>query len=345
MAMPRVTVAMPVFNGARFLAPAIESILGQTLRDFELVVSDDGSSDDSREIALAFARRDPRVVLLASERAGIAGNTNRILGQAKGEYFAPMDQDDMAVPERLARQVAFLDREKETAVVGGAARIVDPEGKELKIRTPASRPGEVAAAMHFSCAIIHPTSLMRTSAVRAVGGYRTVLPYAQDYDLWLRLMERNAVANLPDILLAKREHPKQVTSDWARRPAQVVAGAIAYLSYMSRQTGGPDIATGDRPLVESAAAFIDAYLSRDAALSPAVIHHFSRFVRYAPLLTSGPRQTEHPYSRYLRRALADGDPRNRARTVWYMLSFFFYNRYRYSNLFQDQGARDRLVAP
>ena len=91
---------MPVYNGAEFLRPAVESILAQTFADFELVLSDDGSKDDSRQIIEEYARRDPRVVVSLAEHGGISVATNRALQIARGEYFAPMDQDDIALPNR-----------------------------------------------------------------------------------------------------------------------------------------------------------------------------------------------------------------------------------------------------
>jgi glycosyltransferase involved in cell wall biosynthesis len=343
MAAPLVTIAMPVFNGARFLGAAIDSILSQSVADFELILSDDGSTDESREIGLAYARKDPRIVLLASRHAGIGSAMNRALESAKGEFFAPMDQDDVAMPERVARALRYLEANRDAAVVGGAIRAVDEFGRTRKVKSPAFEPCDVAAAMHFSCAIIHPTSMMRTNLARAVGGYRVALPFALDYDLWLRLMERHEVANLPDILLLKRQHQAQVTRNHARRPAQVVAAVVAYMSYLSRQTFARDFVDDDRPLLAAAAGFVDLYLSSRDDLPASVFHHFSRFVRYAPLLTSGPRRLDHPYWLYITKTMHESDARNILRTLWYVASYFGYNRFRRGELFPDLPGFGQLV--
>ena len=211
--LPAISVAMPVWNGARFLGAAICSILSQTTSDFELIVSDDGSTDDSLAIARSYAERDPRIVVLTSEHRGIGPAMNRALAVARGEYFAPMDQDDVALPERLQRLQAFLDLNSEVVLVGGGLREIDAGGRHGREKIPPTRPEDVAQAMLTSYAVFHPTSMMRTAALRAIGGYRSGLPFAQDYDLWLRLMERHQIANIPDIVLLKRIHGGAVTQN------------------------------------------------------------------------------------------------------------------------------------
>lgn len=314
---------MPVYNGAAYLRPAVDSILAQTFADLELVLSDDGSSDDSRSIVEEYAARDPRVVAVFSEHGGVAAATNRALAAARGEYFAPMDHDDVALPERLAREVAFLDANPDVAVIGSGSRVIDGAGRELKsTRAVVVAPDDVAEAMHRRCAVLHPSCMMRTEVVRAIGGYRPFLPYAQDYDLFLRIMARHRLANIPDVLLLKRTHATQVTGSVSKRPAQIVAGAIVYLSHLSRQRCGSDIFHANEPIVASAARFIDTYLAENPRLDRHVLHHVSRFMRYAPLAAERPRRLDHPYLSYFGAVLRSGDPREVMRSTWYAATYF-----------------------
>jgi glycosyltransferase involved in cell wall biosynthesis len=211
--MPRVSVIIPVFNSERYLAEAVESILTQTFRDFEVLLLDDGSTDGSVTIAQQLAARDGRVRLINGGHHGVVHWRNVGLNEAKGEYVAMMDSDDVAVAERLARQVEFLDANPECGAVGAQAVRIDPDGDAIDFwRVPESHEEIDASNMREGCsAIINPSVLMRTSTVRAVGGYRAGFDSSEDYDLFLRLAEVARLANLPDVLLRYRLHAKSLT--------------------------------------------------------------------------------------------------------------------------------------
>ncbi len=128
-AAPVVSVLMPTYNGERFLRPAIESILNQTFRDFELIVIDDGSRDQTAEILREFAARDNRILVLTNERnLGIAAATNRGLAAARGEFVALQDHDDISLPHRIQTELEFLHSHPEIALVGSAATLIDENG-------------------------------------------------------------------------------------------------------------------------------------------------------------------------------------------------------------------------
>ena len=333
--IPTISVAMPVFNGARFLPEAIASILSQTTDDLELIVSDDGSSDRSLEIARAQAAGDSRVIVLASPHGGIARAMNRALAAARGEFFAPMDQDDISLPERLETQLNFLTRHPDIALLGGGMRLVDANGNAHGERLRPTAPEAAAGAMLTSCAVIHPASMMRTSAVRAVGGYRPVMPFAQDYDLWLRLMERYQIANIADIVLLKRIHSGAVTQSRSLRAAQVIARSEAYLSYFSRVTLGKDIVSADETLLSSATRFINQLLICERDLPSEAHYNISRFMRYAPLMSSGTQAVDHPYWRYLNKLLQQKNVADVVRALWYAALYFGFNRWRQARLTAD----------
>jgi hypothetical protein len=179
--------------------------------------------------------------------------------------------------------------------------------------------------------------MMRTADVRAVDGYRTILPFAQDYDLLLRLMERGEIANLPDIVLRKREHAGQVTRARSQHPTQVVAGAIAYMSYLSRQIDHVDFVGNGQPLRQAGADFIDRHLGRHDGASADALHHYARFLRYAPIAVNGGRRVEHPYRACIAQALRHTSAHGALRVAAYAAAFLLYNRYKHETLFPDEA--------
>jgi glycosyltransferase involved in cell wall biosynthesis len=201
---------MPVFNGAAYLAEAVESVLAQTYADLELVAVDDGSQDDSRAILEGYAERDSRVRLLANERnLGISATLNRGWREARGTYIARLDADDVALPDRLARQVEFLDNHPAVAVVGGAAIIIDATGRRGAIMRFPTRSAAIRSTLPRHNCLAHPSVTMRRAALEALGGYR--FDHVEDYDLWLRISERFQLANLPDPVILYRRHVDQIS--------------------------------------------------------------------------------------------------------------------------------------
>ena len=205
---PTVSVVLPVWNAERFLAQAIESVLRQTFRSFELIVIDDGSTDRSGEIADGFARASPQVVTLHTEHRGIAHALNTGVAAAHSSYVARMDADDISDPSRLEKQIAFLEAHPECVAVGANVDVIDDDGEVIgAMRFPATHAGIVQALISgASPAVAHPAMVMRKSAVLAAGGYREEHVPSEDLDLWLRLIEFGEMANLSEPLLQYRRH-------------------------------------------------------------------------------------------------------------------------------------------
>jgi len=204
---PTVSVLMSVYNGVAYLDAAIESILAQTYTDFELLLVDDGSTDDTYARLLPYAQRDRRVRLSRTANQGMSRARNQLLQQARGELIAIMDADDVALPERLALQVAFLRQHPEVVCVGGNHQVIDQRGRLLTTLTLPQTDAEIqrlALAGHGS--ICHPCATIRRWAMVQAGGYDGELRSAQDLDLWLKLGELGALANLPDTILQYRLH-------------------------------------------------------------------------------------------------------------------------------------------
>ncbi|WP_206212193.1 glycosyltransferase family 2 protein [Wenzhouxiangella sp. XN79A] len=213
-ATPKVTVFIPVHNRARYVCVAVNSILAQDFEDFELLVVDDGSTDDT--VATLERFDDPRLRIATNgENRGIPYTRNHGLELARGEYIALLDSDDHAYPNRLGRQVAFLDRNPDIVQVGSWCSFMDSEGAMLpKVRRQPLAPDDLHAHLLFHCPLINRTIMARTAVLQA---YRYDLDYprCQDYDMHARLSAEHRMANLPELLVCGREHPGRWTGNSA----------------------------------------------------------------------------------------------------------------------------------
>lgn len=214
---PALSVVMAVRDGARFLGPAIESILAQSLGDFEFLIFDDGSRDGSQEIALGYAKQDRRITLY---RGGAVSQTFWLregVTRARGEWIARMDADDVAYPERFARQLDFLRAQPDCVVLGSHVLLVDAERRPIRTHRVPEQHDEIEAwLLRGSGPLAHAVTMLRRSAVLAVGNYRPQHLKAQDVDLFLRLAEVGRLANLPEVLLEWRRHATAVGTVQAR---------------------------------------------------------------------------------------------------------------------------------
>lgn len=206
---PLVSVLMPAYNARRYVAEAIGSVLAQTWRDFELLIIDDGSTDDTAAILARHAAADPRVRVLSRRNGGIGAALNDGLVQARGELVARMDADDFCLPQRFARQVEFLRQAPDCVLVGSRVLLIDPDGAPLFEMADIPTEHEAIDAMLLQArwSIVHPSVMMRRDVVRRIGGYNNDVVPVEDHDLFLRLAEVGRLANLPDVLLRYRKHP------------------------------------------------------------------------------------------------------------------------------------------
>lgn len=210
MPTPRVSVICSVCNGEAYLEESLQSILHQTFGDFELLVVDDGSTDGTPALLEQTAARDPRVRVFRQETQGLTRTLNILLEKARGEYVARQDDDDVSWPERLARQVGFLDGHPRCAAVGSRYVSIDEKGRRIaRSRVPVSD-AAIKRALLTHNVIAHSSALYRRKAVLAEGGYDTVYRTAQDYDLWCRLALKHELANLTTPLLSRRRHPGRI---------------------------------------------------------------------------------------------------------------------------------------
>jgi len=237
--MTELTVVMSVYNGEPYLISAIESLQRQSIQDFEILIVDDGSTDRSSVILGHYARRDSRISVIRQENAGQTAALNKACGLVRTPYIARMDADDISAPDRFRRQLDFLNRDPEVALLGGAAEYVNESGDVLFTVEVPTTDEEIRARLPSLNAFVHSAVVMRRDAVLAVGGYRRAFLYADDYDLWLRLAERHKVANLAATLVSYRVHREQVSTKGLEQ--QVLSAMGARLSAKMRQARGRDL--------------------------------------------------------------------------------------------------------
>jgi glycosyltransferase involved in cell wall biosynthesis len=203
---------MSVYNAGPFLRPAVESILAQTFGDFEFLIIDDGSTDGSREVLRDYAARDPRIRLAVRPNTGLTPTLNEGLQQARGEFVARMDCDDVALPDRFEKQVAALRADPSLVCVGGYFELIDGKGRLLtRLRPPTGDETIQKLLLRGHTAICHPAAMMRRDAVTKVGGYDPYFKTTQDLDLWLRLGEVGRLGNVPEVVLKFRQHESSVS--------------------------------------------------------------------------------------------------------------------------------------
>jgi GT2 family glycosyltransferase len=229
---------MAVFDGERFLREALDSVLGQSFADLELIVVDDGSTDASPEILVEYSARDPRVRVQRQSNQGASASLNVGIGLARAPLIARLDADDLALPGRFERQVRFLADTPAVGMVGGQATIVDDEGREV---APARYPlsdSEIRQAFAATTPFVHSAVTMRKALLDQVGGYRVAFDNAEDLDLWLRIAERAELANLADLVVAYRIHGSQASVQSLQN--QALQSLAARTAARARTAGKPD---------------------------------------------------------------------------------------------------------
>ena len=218
--VPRVAVLISTYNDERFLATAIDSVLAQTYSDFEIVVVNDASTDGTGRIAAGY--RDRRVrVIENSENLGTGPSLNRGLAVIRSEYVAKLDADDVCFPQRLAKQVAFLDAHPDVAAVGAQAVGIDAKGRRVRRLESWYETTEWGIRWRriFQNPLIHSATMFRRAIVWDVlGGYDDRYRFGEDFDLWDRLGRRYSIRNLPERLIGRRVYPGSLSA--ADNPAR-----------------------------------------------------------------------------------------------------------------------------
>lgn len=200
--MPQTTILMPTYNCSKYIEQAIASTIRQDYADFELIIIDDGSNDNTLQVVKGFT--DNRIIYLKNEiNQGIVKTLNAGIKVAKGKYIARMDADDVMLGNRLEEQINFLESRPDHGMVGGWYKIMDETGKLLDSLQTLQNHDDIKLGLLFRNQFAHPTVTMKTSLVKKLK-YKQDFLYTEDYDLWCRMSEISKVANLPDFYLSYR---------------------------------------------------------------------------------------------------------------------------------------------
>ncbi len=235
---PDVSVIVPVYNGEETLCAAVESLVVQSLGNAEFIVIDDGSKDGSAALIASFS--DPRIRRFRQSNQGLAATLNRGIALARGRYVARLDQDDCSFPDRLARQVGYMEAHPDVALLGTWAQIYVGDQRTHRFhRHPAS-----SAALKLELLVdnpfVHSSIMMRADIAKSLGGYKversTVSP--EDYEFWSRIAARHEVANLPEVLLAYHEHPGSISR---ASSSEIAANVVTISARNLRSALGPKV--------------------------------------------------------------------------------------------------------
>ena len=239
MPAPRLSVIMPMYNAARFVGMAVESILAQSMGDFIFYIVDDGSTDGSGDIVAAMAAHDRRIHLIRQDNRGIVASLNHMLALVDTPFVARMDADDIALPARFEKQLARMEAEPSLAALGTQFIEIGPGGEiiDADFRQPIGTE-LIRETLTHRQPIANPTAMFRTQALHDAGLYRQAFRDCEDYDLFLRLSEIADIDNLPDILLHYRRSPGQMSV--LNNASQTRQAGYARLAHEERRAGRRD---------------------------------------------------------------------------------------------------------
>ncbi|MDD4553491.1 MAG: glycosyltransferase [Bacteroidales bacterium] len=249
---PVLSVLMPVYNGREFLKPAIDSILAQTYRDFELIIVNDGSTDDTQAVIDSY--KDPRIVATVQKNQGVARSLNNGLDVARGTYVRRHDADDVSTPDSFRIQIDFLESHPEYVMVCNQQAFMTARGRiAWKYRVPNNDffHGQDFTDLGFehftvdkSSPVVHGTACFRREAVIAMGKYRTEFTVSEDNDLWLRLLEKYKIAVLNRCTYFMRLHGTSATQRHAGK-IKHFRNLLIDFSRQRRETGTDPIMRGE----------------------------------------------------------------------------------------------------
>lgn len=238
MKIPQISIILPVYNTSQYILKAVNSILQQSLTDFELILIDDGSSDGTEQLVRQLADKDSRIRLVQRSNKGLITTLNEGVALARSPLIARMDADDIAFPERLAVQYAYMNSHPDLLAVGSYVIFMDDQDTMYRKKT-FPRGKEILEAFRWGCPLVHPAIMMRTNAVREVGGYPSAFPSAEDYALWVRLLSLGNVDTIPQVLLAYRVHGCSISHAHARQQRDSILRAQCI--WLSKQEWTDDI--------------------------------------------------------------------------------------------------------
>lgn len=245
MTPPEISIVMSVYNGAKYLPEAIGSILSQTFRDFEFIIINDGSTDQSAKLIDDYAASDARIRTVHQTNKGLIASLNHGIALARAPYIARMDDDDISLPHRLETQMNFMKAHPDTGVVGAQIMFVDEQGHALETYKAPNFPILHPKAHYIdndAHIVAHPATLMRRDLIQKIGGYRDIFKYCEDADLWLRAVKYCNISNCEQVLLKYRRSVNQISNIHCL--AQEYGASIAWECHRRVLDGDTDPAEG-----------------------------------------------------------------------------------------------------
>lgn len=289
---PAIDVLVTVYNGERFIAQTIDSVIGQTFGNWRLIIVDDLSTDRTEKIVRSYAQRDPRILLVKGEHKGIAAAANIGLAEVRAPLVARLDADDVALPERLQIQYDFLQAHPDVLAVGSDVYLIDEHNKRLRRRRAPVGWEKIRHILQTRNCMCHPSATVRTSALQQIGGYRDKFRNSLDYDLWLRISEIGKIENLPQDLLLYRRHASQVSAS-GNAHRQTIYSVGAATDHFLRKYGFSDreCHINESNNDDIAENLLLLYRSKIAPEDlPALNRHAIRLLRYARGLSPNARR-------------------------------------------------------
>jgi len=218
---------MSVYNSESYLHQAVESILSQTYKEVEFIIIDDGSTDNTPVILENFKRQARHIHVQRQEKnQGLTNSLNAAIGLSNGIYIARMDADDISLPNRLEKQVDYLEHNSQVVAVGTAFKLIDDAGNLIKRYQFSNQHHLLKWNLLFFNPICHPSVMMRASSLKSLGGYNNEYQRAQDYELWWRMSRIGQLSNLTEQLFIMRQHKKRITNQYQDSQTEYVAKAI-----------------------------------------------------------------------------------------------------------------------
>ncbi len=223
---PKISVIMSVYNGVRHVKEAINSVLQQTFTDFEFLIIDDASRDDTASLLEEYKNRDGRIKIITNQHnIGLTKSLNKGIKESRGAYIARLDADDICLPERFAKQVSFMENHPVCGMTSVWAEIIDDSGNYKRtIKYPTENNKLKKALIHYN-PFFHSGLLVRKSVFDTVGLYDEDWKFAQDYELYFRISKKFDIANIPEVLLKYRESARSVTGSKNRKQISFVLRA------------------------------------------------------------------------------------------------------------------------
>jgi len=263
--IPEVSVLMSCYNASRWLHDAIGSVLAQTLRDFEFIVVDDGSTDETWSIIQSY--RDQRIVALSKRNTGLADSLNVGIAQARGVWIARLDADDVCERTRLEEQIQFVRSHPGVVLLGSGCVEIDDQGRVMKKQLfPYGHRKLVRHLERLQRFFPHSSALFRRDIAQDAGCYNRLFRKTQDWDSWLRFAERGRIACLENCLVRVRKHSKQV-SNAAEGTSQLVYGTAASACHFLRIHDCPDLSTNsDETTWQEFLAWVDRRMMEEGIL-------------------------------------------------------------------------------